>query len=227
LALALRLEDVQISDPAFPTPPILQESVGDNFLQTVRLSAAHDTRDSAFLPGEGHYVQLAYEQAYGDFTYPRFEGEARQFFTLFSRPDGGGRHILSLNGQLGWSDDGTPIFERFYAGGFQTFRGFAFRGVSPRQLGVAVGGQWMALGTVEYLMPITADENFRAVAFTDFGTVEDDVSLEDFRVTAGFGLRITVPAMGPVPLAFDFAFPIRKQVQDDTQVFSFYLGVTR
>ena len=55
----------------------------------------------------------------------------------------------------------------------------------------------------------------------------DDVSFDDFRVTAGFGLRVTVPAMGPVPLAFDFAFPIASEDFDDEQVFSFYVGVTR
>jgi outer membrane protein insertion porin family len=46
-------------------------------------------------------------------------------------------------------------------------------------------------------------------------------------MTAGFGLRVVIPAMGPVPLAFDFAFPIKSQSFDDERVFSFYVGINR
>jgi len=66
------------------------------------------------------------------------------------------------------------------------------------------------------------------VLFSDFGTVEPDISsIDDFRVSAGFGLRITVPMMGPAPIALDFAWPISKADGDDTQVFSFFMGLTR
>ena len=53
------------------------------------------------------------------------------------------------------------------------------------------------------------------------------VSLSQFRATAGFGLRVVIPAMGPVPLAFDFAFPIRTQTIDNERIFSFYVGINR
>ena len=66
----------------------------------------------------------------------------------------------------------------------------------------------MWVNTVEYLFPLTADDMIHGVVFTDFGTVEDDVEIDDFRVAPGFGLRITVPAMGPAPIALDFAFPV-------------------
>ena len=224
---AIRLEDVKLKNPDTPTPPDLQKVVGNSFLSTFRLGAAYDTRDSAFLPSEGHLIQGGYEQAFGDFVYPRLDAEARKYFTLMSRPDGTGKHILSVGGQLGWTDTNTPVFERFFAGGFQTFRGFEFRGVSPRENGIEVGGNFMMLGTAEYKLPITADDNIAVVAFSDFGTVEPEISLDDFRVTAGAGVRLTVPAMGPVPLAFDFAVPLRKTEFDRTQVFSFYIGINR
>jgi outer membrane protein insertion porin family len=219
----IRLEEVVIDNPDFPTPPLLFQSLGSNVLNTFRVAGTHDTRDSQFFPGEGHFVELAYEQAFGEFVYPRFEASARQYFTVYSRPDGGGRHILTLAGQLGWTDEGTPIFERFFAGGFQSFRGFDFRGVGPRQFGVTTGGRWMTVGTVEYQIPIMPNESIQAVVFSDFGTVENDVGFENFRVTVGTGLRITVPGMGPVPLAFDFAFPVMSEDFDDERVFSFYV----
>jgi outer membrane protein insertion porin family len=77
------------------------------------------------------------------------------------------------------------------------------------------------------MFPLLANEMLHGVVFTDFGTVEEDVSLSDFRVTAGGGLRVTVPAMGPVPLAFDWAVPIVKEDEDDTRLFSFYVGINR
>ncbi len=224
---ALRLEEVTIENPDRPTPSILAESVGSNYLSTFRAAVSHDTRDSSFLPAEGHFAQLSYEQAFGDFSYPRFEAEARQYFTIYSRPDGGGRHTLMIGGELGWTDKGTPIFERFYGGGYQTFRGFEFRGVGPRESGVEIGGRWLALATAEYRIPLTADDNIALVFFSDVGTVEEDPGFDAFRVSVGTGLRLTVPAMGPVPLAFDFAIPITREDFDETRVFSFYIGINR
>jgi outer membrane protein insertion porin family len=226
--LALRLEEVKLKNPTTPTDPTIARDLGSNFLSTLRGNVTHDTRDQAIMPSEGHYVDLAYEQAFNEYTYPRAEGEFRQYFTLFNRPDGSGRQVLTLAGNLGWSGDDTPVFERYYAGGFQSFRGFAFRGVTPRGAGNAgIGGTFQALGTIEYRVPVTADDMINVVAFTDFGTVEQEVTLDNFRATAGFGLRVVIPAMGPVPLAFDFAFPIKSQDIDDERVFSFYVGINR
>ena len=75
--------------------------------------------------------------------------------------------------------------------------------------------------------PLMADEMIRGVVFTDFGTVDEDVSLDDFRVSVGAGLRVTIPAMGPVPLAYDWAVPIVREDFDDRRIFSFYVGITR
>ena len=47
---------------------------------------------------------------------------------------------------------------------------------------------------------------------------------QTYRVTAGFGLRIVVPMLGPVPIALDFGFPIVKGPGDKEQIFSFWLG---
>ena len=222
-----RLENVDLRNPRVPTPPIVQQSVGNNLLSTFRLAATHDTRDAAFLPAEGHLLEFAAEQAVGDFDYSRLETNASQYFTIYKRPDGGGRHILSLSASLGWTDSDTPVFERYFAGGFQTFRGFEFRGVTPRENGTAVGGRWQFLGSAQYMVPITADEMIQMVFFSDFGTVEENVSLDQFRVAVGAGLRLTVPAMGPVPVALDFSVPLAKESFDQTQVFSFYVGFTR
>lgn len=224
---ALRLEDVKVRNFATPAPADLEAVRGDNFLSTVSGTISYDTRDNSFVPTRGHNINATYEQGFGEFNYPRFDVGAGQYFTLYERPDGFGKHILAVTGQMGWTGDDTPIFERYYAGGYSSFRGFAFRGVTPYEGVVEVGGNYMALGSVEYMIPLTADDNIRSVVFTDFGTVEPDAGFDQFRATAGFGFRLVIPAMGPAPLAFDFAWPILKEESDRTRVFSFYIGFTR
>jgi outer membrane protein insertion porin family len=224
---ALRLENVEIRDFRTPAPPLVTDVKGDSFLSTGSFTLTYDTRDSPFLPSQGHMVEGTFEQGFGEFTYPRVDLQAVQYFTVHERPDGYGKHILQFRGQATWTGEDTPLYERLYAGGYSSFRGFQFRGVSPRQLGFAVGGEFMLLGTAEYMIPLTADDNIRAVVFSDVGTVDDDVTLDRFRATAGFGFRLAIPAMGPAPIAIDFAWPIVSEAFDQERVFSFYVGFTR
>ena len=58
----------------------------------------------------------------------------------------------------------------------------------------------------------------------DHGTVEQSVTIKDYRVSVGVGLRIAVPALGPLPIALDFAVPVMKGVYDNKQLFSFSMG---
>jgi outer membrane protein insertion porin family len=195
----------------------------------------HDTRDSPFLPTQGHLATFEFEQVIGTFIYPRGVFEARQYWLLNQRPDGSGRHVLSLGSILGFSGPNTPAYDNFYAGGYNTMRGFVFRGASPVEYqgpnktgqSAIVGGTFEWLNTIEYMFPITADDALRGVVFTDFGTVEQNVSIENFRVAPGFGLRITMPALGPAPIALDFAVPVSYAPDDSLQLFSFFVGFAR
>ena len=224
---AYRGENVQILDPRIPTPTQLAAVVGDNVLHGFQGTLTHDTRDSAFLATSGHFIELSFEQVVGDFNYPKSEIDVRQYFLLRERPDGSGRHVISVSTRLGFAGDNTPVYDHFFAGGFSTLRGFDFRGASPVQLGTTVGGEFLWVNSVEYLLPVTADDMLRAVIFCDFGTVEPNVNINDFRVVPGVGLRVTVPALGPAPIALDFGFPVVKAAFDDRRVFSFNIGYFR
>jgi outer membrane protein insertion porin family len=229
VAGALRAENVTVFNPRVNTVPELNESLGKNDLFSGRISMTHDTRDLPFAPTEGHLIELSYEQAFGSFDYPLGEVDFAQYWMLRERPDGSGRHVLAYNSKLGFSGADTPIFENYFAGGFSTLRGFAFRGASPVESTVRVGGEFRWINSLEYIFPLTADDMLRGVVFCDFGTVERDIALrtENFRVAPGFGLRVNVPALGPAPLAFDFAFPVAMADTDDKQIFSFFFGATR
>jgi outer membrane protein insertion porin family len=227
-SIAFRGYNVNISNPVVPTPLALEQVLGNNALYGFGVSLAHNTRDNDFLATQGHLFEVSFEEVTGSYTYPHVEAEWSQYFRLYERADHTGCRVLSLSARVGFTGDDTPIYERYYAGGYSSLRGFEFRGVSPIDpaTGVAVGGDFQLLTTAQYLFPITQDDMLRGVVFVDAGTVEPTVSqwTDRVRVAPGFGLRIAIPAMGPAPIALDFGFPVVKQPGDVTQVFSFFVG---
>jgi len=230
-SFTFRGERVNVYNPIVP-PGLVQELddvVGDNALYGFGVSLTHDTRDSPFLATEGHLIQATFEQVIGSFVYPRGDIELRKYFLLHQRPDGSGRHVLSFSGRLGVTGSDTPIYDHYFAGGFSTLRGYDFRGASPVSRGIRIGGDFMMLASAEYMFPITADDTLRAVVFCDTGTVEPTINNwnQRYRVAPGVGLRILIPAMGPAPIALDFAFPMSSDPTDDEEMFSFFLGVLR
>ena len=220
---------VHIGNPTIPTPPELTAVLGNTHLYTGTVQLVHDIRDSPFLATQGHRLSIELEQSFGSFSFPRAIINTQKYFLLHQRADGSGRHVLSYVNDTGFTGSQTPIYENFFAGGYNTLRGFYYRGASPLDMGVQVGGRFEFLNSVEYMLPITADDTLRAVTFVDFGSVEPTTELkwQDFRIAPGFGLRVTIPAMGPAPIALDFAFPIHKAPGDRLQVFNFFMGFNR
>ncbi|UUO05884.1 BamA/TamA family outer membrane protein [Blastopirellula sp. J2-11] len=225
----IRMENVDISDPRLNGSTELNDALGTHDLFSGQLTVTHDTRDQAFAPTEGHLIEFSFEQAFGSYSFPRAEVDMRRYFLLRERPDGSGRHTLGISGRAGFAGSDTPIFENYFAGGYSTLRGFDFRGIGPVQGGVYTGGPFRVLGSVEYTFPITADDMLKGVIFTDFGTVQESTKFvaDEFEVAPGFGLRVSVPALGQAPIALDFAFPVNKADTDRTQVFSFFIGYAR
>ena len=235
ISAGLRFERVEIDadQEDRDVSPTLDANVGESNLNIANIGLIRDTRDHPFLPTAGSYLSATYSQAFGDFDYSRGDVEYRRYRLIYQRPDRSGRHTVSFGSKLGVSGSDTPLFENYFAGGFSTIRGFDFRGASPAEGGdeeIRVGGRFQWLNTLEYMFPITADDMVKGVLFCDFGTVEQDVTInsENFRVAPGFGFRVHMPAAGiGAPLAFDFAFPVSSAEFDEERVFSFYLGVLR
>ena len=123
-SFAFRGAKINIHDPIVPPNCVdeLDEVVGDNALYGFGVRLAHDTRDSAFLATEGHLIEFGLEQVVGSFQYPRVEVDLRRYFLIHERPDGSGRHVLSLSTRFGWTGTDTPIYDHYYAGGFSTIR---------------------------------------------------------------------------------------------------------
>ena len=229
--VGVRLENVDIHDPRVPTSPQLNGVLGDNELYVGHVNLVYDTRDHPFLATEGVYINTAFYEAFGDFDYARGDFEFRKYQLLYERPDGSGRHTVSFGTRLGFSGAQTPVFENYFAGGFSTMRGFDFRGASPVENGVRVGGEFQWLNSAEYIFPLTSDDMIKGVLFCDFGTVEESITIDsdNFRVAPGFGFRVHMPfgGAGGAPLAFDFAFPVARSDSDDVDNFAFYMGLVR
>ncbi|MBX9627771.1 MAG: outer membrane protein assembly factor BamA, partial [Gemmataceae bacterium] len=223
-----RVEGVNVKNVPWYAPASISEDVGSHFLLGLRAGLTRDTRDSFLVPTSGSVLDLGFEQVLGSYTFPIGSADFTKFFSseYLQREDGSGKHVLAVRSSLQVAGADAPVFERFYAGGFGSLRGFSFRGVGPTENQLKTGGTFAFLNTLEYQIPILQNDKLYFVTFLDHGTVESDVSIRDYRVAAGFGFRISVPALGPVPLALDFAFPLNKNPNDNTQMFSFSLGLT-
>ncbi|HEY1186197.1 MAG TPA: outer membrane protein assembly factor BamA [Gemmata sp.] len=226
-SLSTRLEGVKIGDVPVYAPYSVSKDVGSHFLAGFRAGINRDTRDSYIYPTKGNVFDAGFEQVTGDYTFPVGTAEFTQFFSskYLAREDGSGRHVLGFRTQVAVAGTNAPVFERFYAGGIRSFRGFSFRGVGPYENTLAVGGTFSLLNSIEYQVPILPSDKMFWVAFVDHGTVERNFEIKDYRVSVGTGIRMSVPALGPLPLAFDIAFPVVKGPYDHRQVFNFSVGL--
>ena len=228
--IILRGEDVRISDidePLSDRAPDILEFEGNTTLTSVGGEIGYERIDNPILPSLGVRLSAGWE-SYGVFGGPSFQkltANASGVVPLYR--DATDRPTV-LEGRIdgGYIYNDAPFFERFYAGGLGSLRGFAFRGVSPRQGpdDDAVGGDFALTGSLGVGFPLSG-ESLRGVVFTDFGTVESDLEINTLRAAAGLGVRIALEPLGNVPIAIDFAFPYSEADEDREQIISFSLGL--
>lgn len=226
---AARFENVKIDNLRTLAANDIHDARGNTFLTSLKLSIVRDTTDSRLLPSRGYRASLSWEQVGalgGDASFGKPIGSFAWYKTV--RTDVLDRKsILATRADVGFIAGEAPVFERFFAGGFGSIRGFDFQGVSPRQglFNDRVGGDFILLLGSEYSMPLYA-KNIRGVAFLDMGTVEKDFTITDWRASVGVGLRINVNFFGPVPIVLDWGFPISSNDQDDMRLFNFSFGAS-
>jgi outer membrane protein insertion porin family len=129
--------------------------------------------------------------------------------------------VLTIRGDAGMILGDAPVFERYFAGGTGSMRGFAFRGIGERD-GIDetnIGGDFLILLGSEYSYPLYG-ENLRGHVFLDTGTAGTGT----YRSALGTGIRINLNFLGPLPIELNVAMPLTEGDDDDTQVFSFIVG---
>jgi len=170
-----------------------------------------DTMDNAIDPHRGGLLSLAQEAA-PDFLgsqiqFVRTVAEARRYralgdtdFILAGRLKFGVIEPIQETSQI-------PIFRRFFAGGYNSVRGYRLDYLGPRNLaGSPLGGNALLEGSVEARIPVYKE--LRAVAFLDFGNVfftVRDLDVGQLKYSSGLGLRYHT-FIGPIGL--DLGVPL-------------------
>lgn len=209
--LTYKFAAVDITNVLSTASADLRAEEGDNNISSMAAQLTRDTRDSAYNPTRGNMTTVIAEGAGGPFggdkNFSKYQGESDFYFTPVDKL------VLELKGRAGIvnSFGGTgkvPIFERFFAGGANTIRGYQERRVGPRDPGTndPIGGDSLAIFNAEATYPII--QYLKGAVFYDMGNIwakSSDILSGDFKSGAGLGVRVKTP-IGPVKL--DFGVPV-------------------
>lgn len=221
--LAFRTEHVKIDDVALFSSSEIRDDKGGNLLEGTKGTLVRDRTDSRFAPSKGDRFRISYEQLGlfgGDHQFGKLAGSYNWYTTLLTDRQER-KHTLQLRAESGFIIGNAPVFERYYAGGIGSIRGFEYRGVGERD-GIDrnnIGGDYLLLLGSEYSYPLYED-NLRGHIFLDSGTVGSGA----FRAAVGTGVRFNLNFLGPLPLEFNLAFPFLSDAEDEEQIFSFAIG---
>lgn len=219
--LDFRLENVIVKSIDAGAPKEVTDVKGDNLLAGIKLGFGRDTTDSRFAPTKGKNYEASYEQVVGDHTFGILDGTYRWYKTLHE--DLARRKtVLETKLRAATVVGDAPLFEKFYAGGIGSIRGFEYRGISPRAGNDddPIGSDWLATASGEISIPLTS-EALSALFFVDTAVIDTG----GIRASAGIGIEVLIPQwFGPVPMRFELAVPFVKDDKDETQVFSFSVG---
>ena len=207
-------------------------------------SISYDDLDNRQAPNDGWSINwsntLYFEDLGGDddlwateLTWDWFKHFDEDEFTAAP-----GIHV-GLSGGVATEFGPGPNFvnysERYFLGGSQRMRGFAFRGVGPYDGDYAEGGESYVYNTLEYHFPLYATpqpgtarrtEILRAGFFVDSAIIDPEaweLDGKELRMSAGFQVGLTAP----FPVTFSFGWPLISDEADETQVFSFRLAFGR
>ena len=169
----------------------------------------YDTRDTIVNTRRGILARISLEESigFGADSFGKLYGMLKKFVPV------GRKSTLVLAARAGGKIHGDmPEFAAFALGGPYSIRGFNISEVGT--------GNGFMMGTAEFRTPIpfmdrlttnTFLNNVRLAAFMDAGTIFGDTitnKLYDrpgYAITAGVGLRVFIPGLGPINL--DYAIP--------------------
>lgn len=210
----------------------IKDQEGKTVVSLIGQEISYDKRDSRINPTEGYYLSLGTDIAGlgGDTKFFRVNVMGIQYFSVAEEV------VLSLRGDGGriWGLDGQDVrVNNRYFLGDMSLRGFEYGGVGARDryTGDALGGNWYVTASAELTFPLGIPREFgiKGKVFTDAGYIgkPDEFNADiieyssSIRAAVGTGILWQSP-MGLINL--DFAFPILKEKEDETQVFRLNFG---
>ncbi|MCG8429907.1 MAG: outer membrane protein assembly factor BamA, partial [Candidatus Omnitrophica bacterium] len=212
-SIRYRYDVIDISDVTQEATVDLKREEGKNHISSITPGLSYDSRDSIFNPRTGDYVTGSLEWAGGplggDKDFWKLWMRASHFFPLPRQSAFEARLRLGLVDSYGDSER-VPIYERFFAGGAYTVRGYDERSLGPIDAASEdpLGGQSVLVANLEYVYPLL--DFIKVAFFYDAGNVwgkMNDVGSGGFKSSVGLGVRINTP-IGPVRL--DYGIPLDK-----------------
>jgi outer membrane protein assembly complex protein YaeT len=185
-----------------------------------------NTSDDPFNPKKGHVISLTLDQAGaiwgGQFSFFKMTAEAKKYLEIGWSTVLAGRLKFGLADAIG-SDKNFPLFERFFAGGDKSARGYGRRRLGPLSASDdPLGGLSLVEGSLELRRPIWKELN--GAVFLDFGQVSRkayDLPVGDLQFSTGFGVSYSTPVG---PLRFDVGFPFKPPRGDRPWQIHFSIG---
>jgi len=211
-----------------------QGSVFANFKFTA--SWSHDTRNRAIFPDRGiwQYASLETTTPGSDLEYYKLQYRHHWYLMLAENLTLLLRGEVAYGSTWGKQSGSLPFFDRFYAGGVNSVRGFRDNTLGPKvnapgkySDGRPLGGDMRLLGGLDLLFPaFFAKDNkqLRLSGFVDFGNVygiDDKFDTGQLRYTTGVAANWQSP-IGP--LVFSLAKALNAQEGDERQMFQFTIG---
>lgn len=226
-----QFENIEIDNFEDDVSADLIREEGENNLSMLGVSLTRDTRDNIYNPTRGLYLSgeldIAGGPVSGDKDFYRLTGKAS-----YNIPLGYHNAVLEFRLRTGimndyGSSDYVPIFERFFAGGSRTIRGYDERKVGPLDSANndPIGGESMIVGNIELTVPVL--DFMKLAAFYDTGNVwkeMEDIGTSGFKSGIGMGLRFKTP-IGPISL--DYGYPLDSEPGEESRSGKFYFSVSR
>ncbi len=219
--LTYRYDEIDITDITETASNDLKSEYGKNSTSSLSPSITFDSRDNVFDPKKGNlltgYLEFAGGPLGGDRDFWKSFGRASHYFPLPRDSALEFRARVGLSKPYGDSDR-IPIYERFFAGGANTIRGYEERKVGPIDPTSKdpLGGEAMFVGNIEYIYPLVGF--LKIAAFCDTGNVWEkfgDFGKEGgLKTGIGLGVRIRTP-IGPIML--DYGIPLNKEPGEDSR----------
>jgi len=227
--LTYKMEDVKISDVPDESTADLKSEEGTNTLSTLELALTHDKRDNVFNPTKGYILKGSIENAGGflaaDKDFLKYTSTGSVYFTHFRKLLLELRVIAGIVNEYDDTDK-VPIYERFYAGGGSTIRGYRERRIGPKDTVTndPIGGEALLVAGAEYTFPLIKNV-IKGAVFYDVGNVWEkagDFGSGNFKSGVGVGARVKTP-IGPVKI--DWGYPL-DDVDGEEQKGRFYFSIT-
>lgn len=146
---------------------------------------------------QSYKIQLGSKSAMSDANMAIVNADWNAMYSLGKNYDH--QFVASLQFGYIFTDDfaNVPYNLRFFAGGDQSIRGFDYKSLSPTEDGYKIGGQALAVGSLEYNYQFK--EGWRAAIFSDVGNAYDKNFSNSTAYSVGLGIRWQSP-IGPIRL---------------------------